>query len=114
MIGAILAAHAGVIGVILGFHPDGMIEILGFHSDVTFGLVSVAAVVAIIGGVWELQRRSRRSFAESVEAIVCKHVSPVRKDLDALKVEVKADHDELRELVVASAEVLDEINGGKN
>ncbi len=85
--------------------------ILAEHLVIEWTLGVALAVVLLIAGVWGLLRQARRSFVESVEAIVCKHISPVREDLDALKVEVKADHVELRELVVANAEALQELNG---
>ena len=82
---------------------------LAYHVAAELALVSVAMLVAIVGGIWGLLRQSHKAFADSVEAIVCKHISPVRKDLDALKTEVKADHLDLRRLVVANAKALHEV-----
>ena len=82
---------------------------LADHGPIELILGEILVVLLIVTSIWALFRLSRKSFTESVEAIVCKHISPVREDLDKLKTEVKADHLDLRKLVVANAEALHEV-----
>lgn len=79
------------------------------RADLTGVMILAATAIAVVLGVWDLLRRSRHTYTQSVRGIVEAESRPLRRSIDQLRTDVTDLRDDFASHTREEAELFAEI-----